>query len=645
MLALEAQIAASGTPFGLELALSLADPTIPSIVNSRLNLGGWLRALDQEDRAEAKAAAALYVALSRGFEILPRGTKVAPTWTRNYESCTEAADDVRAELNRLRERDHLMTWSAVRMLYPEYAHMERPDHVLALGAVTKSRPEELGGDTVRVIVDASTGGEMSLNEQMDELGHIPPTHLSCVAQAKRSMQKGGLQAKADMRDAFLQSKTAVDSIRLVGIFFEGVMYAYTSVGFGLANAPSHQQTLSCAISRIVMRRWTAAGLAVGPMPSLDHSQEWPTPEDGLCHLMSYLDDWRMSFPPVPGDPDECQRQADLGYSLFRQVCLELGVELQDAAKKTAPPCRTTDFLGVIFCLATMTLSLSVERLAKMTADLAEIQDGTHITVGELRRIVGVLQFATVVFAPCRAYLRQFIKLLKTAGPRPANSRTLPITDAMRGDVRTWLFMFNVLNGKPVVSTPVARRTLKVELYTDASFVSGAYFFGGRWCTWKWPEHWRTHRIGFSADNDIWICQLEAIAVLVALRDLAGIMSGPDGRGARVIMHIDNDPVCHMLGSMTSRSEACLPVIKECTWIMAAHGIACAPQWIASGDNECADILTRGDEVGADAVVDCVRRWSREHRDATKWVPQPALRPDLLACIDRAEFDLGPPRSN
>jgi hypothetical protein len=35
-------------------------------------------------------------------------------------------------------------------------------------------------------------------------------------------------------------------------------------------------------------------------------------------------------------------------------------------------------------------------------------------------------------------------------------------------------MFTVLNGKPVVGSPVTRRTLRVELYTDASFDAGAW---------------------------------------------------------------------------------------------------------------------------------------------------------------------------
>ena len=105
------------------------------------------------------------------------------------------------------------------------------------------------------------------------------------------MSPHGFHFKLDARDAYLQSRLAEDSVRLVGVEYDGTVYVYVSCCFGLANMPSQQQRLATMISRIVMRRWAEAGLDVGPRPGPDQFQEWPTPGSGQAHLYVYLDDW------------------------------------------------------------------------------------------------------------------------------------------------------------------------------------------------------------------------------------------------------------------------------------------------------------------------------------------------------------------
>jgi hypothetical protein len=65
-----------------------------------------------------------------------------------------------------------------------------------------------------------------------------------------------------------------------------------------------------------------------------------------------------------------------------------------------------------------------------------------------------------------------------------------------------------LNGRPVSGLPAHARTIKAELYTDASFEGGGYFFGGLWRMWRWPADMRA-RIGdfadLSDDDGIFIC--------------------------------------------------------------------------------------------------------------------------------------------
>lgn len=182
----------------------------------------------------------------------------------------------------------------------------------------------------------------SVNEQMAQLGVIPPTRLSSVYQAAHGMYHYCWSFKSDARDAFLQTKVCDDSHRLVGIEFNGITYCYDSCCFGLANMPSQQQRLATIFSRIVMRRWEQAGFKVGPRPGPDQRQKWPTIGDRRCHLIVYLDDWLATGFRTKA---ECQR----AYDIFIATADELGLQLQMDAHKTCPPTQALDFLGVEFC--------------------------------------------------------------------------------------------------------------------------------------------------------------------------------------------------------------------------------------------------------------------------------------------------------
>jgi hypothetical protein len=459
------------------------------------------------------------------------------------------------------------------------------------------------------------------------------------------MQRRGYAAKADIRDAFLGQKLCGDSVRFVGVYWEGVMYAFSSMIFGTANAPSQMQLITTAAIRTVLRRWATAGLSIGAAPGYDQVQAWPNPGDKLSHLMGYLDDFGMFFPTL--------KEAELGFRIFIDTCTdELGLDMHTKAGKLVPPCQKLEFLGVIFCLRTMTLSLSAERIGKMTADLQGIlsmgltttSDHPHyhrrarpgeLCVAELQHIIGVLQFATVVFAPCRPYLRQFYDALKGLGPRPLKHWHVPVSEGMLFDINTWLELLSALNGRAVAGTPVLSRTCNVHLYTDASFTGGGYFFGGKWKMWKWPSTWITQRIGnFSVDPQIFICELEAVALVIALREIVPLAGRP---GTKLVMHIDNAPLVDMMRKMSTRSPACLPLIKEAVWLLSLYGISAVPTWIASGDNEVADILTRTDEVTAGEVLEVLRRWTNTHPDATCWVPHAPFRPELSRHLQPVHF--------
>lgn len=594
------------------------------------------------DHAFAAVCGELYLTLRSGFDILPPATVVdTPTETPNYRSVGDNITDCRAEVGRLRKLGHLITWATAQRRHPSLRQKKRPDHVLALGAVIKKKPS--GKKKTRLVIDPSRGISREpphdevpgLNDSID----LPACKLPTVPQAARALRLRSWFFKGDAVDAFMQTKHSVDSLRHMGILFDGELLVYDSLCFGLKSAPAHQQRLATVFIRIVMRRWAHAGIDIGAVPGHDLRQAWPDVGDMKAYFFAYLDDFfGLGF--------HSKAEADTAYTIFLDTAAELGLQLQYEDGKTVPATQKTDFLGVIFCSRTLSLSLSPERIAKMLDDLLTIQASDTISVLDLQRTIGVLMFSCVVFSLCRPFLRMMLDVLKAAGPGAPKHRRLPITTAARDDIEMWRRILTVLNlnGRPVSGLPAHARTIKAELYTDASFEGGGYFFGGLWRMWRWPADMRA-RIGdfadLSDDDGIFICELEALALLQAVRDIIGICAGGNIM-RRLVCHIDNSPVVFMLTKHSSRSSACTPILRELTGLLLAHSLELSPVWIATDDNDCADLLSAGTSLrhGATAaeLVSTLRRWTAAHPDVTGWSPRPPVRPDLLDCFGRHPFE-------
>jgi hypothetical protein len=272
----EDEAMAEDSVFGRALQLVLKD-ALP-IVRSDLNLSGWLHELSQETEPEhASAAAELYLRLSRGWFVLPPGTRIDPQHTRNYLSatCAEAEPDVTAEIKRLHSKGFLLTWEEVRERYPSLKDQERPTIILAMGCIIKQTNDKR---KVRLVLDASAPHDgTSLNAQID----VPATRLASVRKARAGLAElsradGELWGfSLDFVDAYLQNPCSEETISFLGIEWQGKLYAYPRMPFGVASAPAAQMTMSCAFMRAVMRRWARAGFVCGPVPGYDHKQAWP----------------------------------------------------------------------------------------------------------------------------------------------------------------------------------------------------------------------------------------------------------------------------------------------------------------------------------------------------------------------------------
>jgi len=669
LLVAEQATVATDTHFGRELALLLEDP--PPLVRSDLKLTAWLRMLSEEtDPVHARAAATLYLQISRGWFVLPRGSSPPPQWTRNYSSATDADTQVTAEIARLVAAGHLLDWDDAQSQFPALQGKDRPTVCLALGFVTKTVD---GRVKVRMVLDASAPHDgTSLNDTID----VPPTRLPSVRKIEAALADlgdGSWMWKVDLRDAFHLQPCAAESVDHLGIYWHGRFYVYAKMPFGIASAPSAMQTFSCAIMRAAMRRMSAAGLECGPAPGYDHRQHWAGYEDDTSatntssagvdasvdsvgnaanpsaavqspdgrsgtkrarhtvvdtHLHGYLDDFIGL--------SSAKTTADLSFKIFLGVCDELfGIEnVQDKPGKTVPPCRQCEALGIIFDCIRLELRLSEERVSRMLATLHGLHGQDDLSVRDLQSIIGVLQFASLVLPAAVPYYRQLLNALIGLGQRPRSSRRLPMTAEMRSDIAMWTLLLGALNGRPV-RRPVYHDLEPAALFTDASLLGWGYFWGGRYRFNRWPPEWSA-RFAAAGDWEISINTLESIALLLALRDILPFVGGQfASANTHLTCYIDNQSVMYMAGKFSSRAAHSLRVMKEIAFLSTIYGVTLRPRYVRSEDNTASDVLSRllEPDVTPEHALTVMRDWSLRHPDATQRGFRPVARPDLWNVLE------------
>ena len=621
---------------------------------------GWLGVLAEEtDEIHARAAAELYLRLSRGWQVLPVGTVVPLQWTANYASATndEAAPLVDQELQRLRGAGFLLTLAEAQERFPSLRGLDRPTVILAMGCVVKVSAGRL---KTRVVLDASAPRDgSSLNAVIE----VPESKFTSVRHARAGMalmRREGepvYQFKADLVDAFLQHPCSEATVPLLGVQWRDEFLVYVRMPFGVASAPAVQQTTSCAIARAVMRRWQAAGLTCGPAPGYDHAQAWPGRSQPSRHrdgeaaatsdttvpsvvaavtasLYVYLDDFL-------GHIRGSKAEADKAYGIFLDTCSELGVVVQDNPLKTHPPTLgPCEFLGIVFTQDE--LQLSPERVARMVTTLTALRGRDTVTLRELQSVVGVLQFAAVVLPAAVPFYQQLLAAKRGFGARPSPFQRIPVTTEMTEDFDMWVRMLTILNGRPIAAGLTQPR-VHARLWTDSCFLGGGYFFGGRYRKWRWPESWDA-RFRDEGNWEVTMAELEAWSVLIALRDVlplcAPAPSTQIGAGRTLTVMIDNQGVVAMCRRLSSRSARCNVIMREIAVLCTIFSVTLDPQWLPSADNEAADMLSRAREpaVTEQRLATVMQEWSAREPSTLHWRRRPAPRAELYSVLTRALFD-------
>ena len=423
---------------------------------------------------------------------------------------------------------------------------------------------------------------------------------SSVRDATELSSQGCWYGKLDLSNCFLSFPLHPSAQPHFIFRFEGQLYQFVCMPFGLASAPRVcTQLLSVVAHRLAM--------------------------SGVQHVVRYLDDFLFI------SHSERSMTAILGTA--QQLFSDFGLVVN--TDKTEGPAQQISFLGIQLDSLAQTMSCTPARLAELSALLGSALAEQKIRLSFLATLIGKLQFAATVLPGARPFVRRMLDLQQqhnrrvgshhrrdSTVPGSATSRRLHFslqhscvyTDhGFRADARFWLAHIHQWNGTAKWRSAQAAPFC---IASDASLTGFGFYLESAPAhidTSHWPPGVRvgTGYSGLYSDNHrhlhadsgqmTW-CELFAVyAALLTYRTVL--------RHSCVLFFVDNETDVHILNRQATRSARLAGLLREIYSISLSDNISIYARHRSGVDNVLADYLSRPELHGHTHIVS---RWQQTY---------------------------------
>lgn len=357
--------------------------------------------------------------------------------------------------------------------------------------------------------------------------------------AVRTLGRGSLLAKLDLKDAFRHIPVRPADWNLLGYSWQGQFYYDVVLTFGLKSAPYIFNLFAEALHWIISRHIPAT-------------------------LKHYLDDFLPVF-----SPRTPVHMANAAIEWIMGLGSTLGLSFQP--EKTVWPTTRLEFLGLTLDTDLMQASLPPDKLEYLQELTSLWASRARCSLHDLQELTGFLQFASQVIPVSRAFIRRLIDFSATF-TSPFQRRRVPA--AARRDIWWWDHFASSWNGIQLIQP--TRKTLYV--YTDASGKKGmGGIFGNLWFSARVARRYRHFDI-----------QVKEIAAVLE----AVLRWGSAFRGCHVIFHVDNEAIVSALRDSTIRSPMSMGILRMFLMLSASLDFTFSAVWISTNTNALADAASR-----------------------------------------------------
>lgn len=293
---------------------------------------------------------------------------------------------------------------------------------------------------------------------------------------------------------------------------------------------------------------------------------------GSESVIHYLDDFLFAG---PGTDSTCLNL----MSEFDCLCDRLGVPL--AHDKTVGPTHVLTFLGLEINTIEMSVKIPKEKLLKLKTIISNLLGKKRTTLRVLQSFTGILNFCSRVIPTGRAFNRRFYDAMSgISNPR----HHIRLTASIKEDIRLWSLFLDCFNGKFYFPDSDWISNVDMELFTDSAgsaFGGCASYLHPNWAFFPWPSYW----LGCDILKDITF--LELLPIVLAFHLWYAIFANK-----KIILHVDNKALVHILNSKTSKSRRVMHILRPLVLKAMVYNIQFKAMHITSNKNCIADAISR-----------------------------------------------------
>ena len=401
----------------------------------------------------------------------------------------------------------------------------------------------------RLIVDLSAPHNNELHPSLNQLINKEDFSLSYVTidnaiETIRSLGKGALMCKTDIKDAFKLIPIKESLWPFYGVKWDNKYYFYTRLVFGSRSSPKIFDTLSEAVCWI-----------------LEHNYK-------LLNVLHLLDDFLAIDPP--------KADADRTMAVLTLVFNKLGIPL--SPNKTIGPVTELEYLGIILDSIKMEARLPKNKVERIRSVLMSFLNRKACTKQELLSLLGHLNFASRVIYPGRAFVSYLITLSTTV---KSLYHHVKLTTECRLDIKMWALFLEQWNG---VSFFLDNREISaddLEFFTDATPKGFGGYFQGKW----FLGHFDINFVPDDAKSSMALFELYPIVV-------ATVLWGPLWCRKRIIVNCDNAATVEIINKGRSKVPFIMKFVRKLIWLEAKYNFIIRAKFIPGISNSISDALSR-----------------------------------------------------
>lgn len=392
----------------------------------------------------------------------------------------------------------------------------------------------------RRIHDLSSPAGKSVNDHIQpEFGTLQYETFKSAVQAIAESGQGSMLMKRDLKSAFRMIPICTEDQWLLLFEWDGVYYGELFLPFGLRTAPFIFNLFGEAFEWILQRKYS-----------------WI--------LRRYLDDFLMIFPS--------DYNIAVASEQFDGICNQLGFT---EAREKSKDGTCVDYLGLILDTVKMEARLPEEKKTRALNGINDILALQSVTLKQLEKLLGLLEFCVAVFPLGRPFLRHVWNMF-----RRGRSWRQRLTTAARQDLQWWQQFLPIWSGISAIQLSRPR----FHIATDASGKKG---IGGVWFESNDNSNMFATRLN-RRHRPKHINWKELFAVLYAFASWAD--NWVEGR---VTVFCDNEAVVAGINKRTIRGAAIRP-LQSLFLLAAQRNIDVVAVWVPSKANALADALSRFD---------------------------------------------------